>query len=213
MTGTESLTDADFSRPLRDGSKHHVHDHHSANDQEYGNDADHGRSDRTGQIFPQFHQRCLVENAEVIFFVGSEVAPRAHHHSRLLLSPFHPFRPTRLNVEPNGVVGSIHLEIRLDGDIRKVILRLAKRCSDGLRNADYQEGPAFDHQFVPDGINAGKELGGQVVANHGDLGATLVVALGDVAAVSRHDGVNVRHVGCDAADISVVKAVRPGADF
>ena len=141
------------------------------------------------------------------------MAPRAHHGPRFVLCLFHPLRSTRLDVEPDGVVGPIHLEIRLDRYIRKVILRLSEGRANGFRNTDDQEGPTLNQQFVADRVDSRKELGGQVVADHGDLGAALVVALGDVASVPGCNDVDIHHIGGDAADVRVIESVRARAHF
>ncbi len=138
---------------------------------------------------------------------------RTHHGSRFVLGLLHPLRAARLNIEPNGIVGSIHLEIGLYRDVREIILRLPESCADDFRDAYHQERPSFDHHFMTDRVNARKELYGEIVANHRHLRAALVVALGNVAPIARRDYVDVHHVGGDAAYIRVVEGVRAGAHF
>ncbi len=100
---------------------------------------------------------------------------RAHHGPRFVLGLLHPLGPARLNIEPDGLVGSIHLEISLDWNVGKIVLRLTEGRADRFRDADNQERPAINQEFVANGIHAGEKLNGQVIANHGDLGAALIV--------------------------------------
>src|SRR6266478_767699 len=122
-------------------------------------------------------------------------------------------RRARIMARASSWVCSIHLEISLDWDVGKIVLRLTEGRADRVRDADNQERPAINQEFVANGIKAGEKLNGQVVANHSDLGPALIVTLGDVAAVARCDDVDVHHVGGDAADIGVVESMRAGAHF
>src|SRR4029077_13513493 len=104
-------------------------------------------------------------------------------------------------------------EIGLYRDVHEIILRLPESRADGFRDAYHQERPSFDHHLMADRVDARKELYGEIVANHRDLRAALVVALGNGAPVARRDDVDVHHVGGDAAYIRVVEGVRAGAHF
>src|SRR5258708_34007020 len=135
------------------------------------------------------------------------MAARPHHRACFILGPFHPFRAAGLDVPPNGVLGAVDFEIGLNGDVDEVVLRPAQRGGDGPGNADDLEGAAVDEDFVADGVDVGKELVSDVLADHGGERAALIVAFGNIPAIGGRHNVDIHHVGSDTANVAVLQAV------
>src|SRR5208283_2771926 len=211
--GAESFTDADFASAFGDGGEHDIHDDDAADDKEDGNDANHSGGNDAGEIFPEVHERGGIEDTEGVGLVGREMAASAQEDASLVLSFFHPFRTTSLDVDGHVQMSAINLEEGFDGNVGEVVLRLAEDGAEGLGDADDGEGAAINPNFAADGINVREKLGGKIVADHGDGGAAFVVALGDVAALDGLLDINLADVGGDAADAGVIDALRADADF
>src|SRR4029077_19558640 len=107
----QGLADADFARAFRDGCEHHVHDHHATDHQKNRNYAHHGCGDHSGKIFPEIHEGGGIEDAEVVFLIGRQMAAGAHEGARFVLGAFHPFGTAGLYVDPDAVVRAIDFEV------------------------------------------------------------------------------------------------------
>src|SRR5271157_626641 len=141
------------------------------------------------------------------------MAASAQEDAGFILSFLHPFGAAGLDVDVKALVGAINFDKGLNGDVSEVVLGLSEGGAERLGDADDGEGAAVNPDIAADGINVGKEIGGEIVANHGGHGAVLVVAIGDVAALDGHLDINVADAGGDAANTGVFDALRADTDF
>src|SRR5256884_3409625 len=86
------------------------------------------------------------------------------------------------------------------------------RADDSCNSYHLKRTP-LDQNLPPDGIHVGEQLGSQVVANHGHLGAALVVAVGNVPSIAGGHRIDVANVGGHAANVHVSDAFRASAHF
>ena len=141
------------------------------------------------------------------------MAARAQEDAGFVLSFLHPLSAACLDIDGHVQMSAIDLEEGFDGNVGEVVLRLAEDGAEGLGDSDDGEGAAINPEFAADGINEREKLGGQIVADHGDHGAALVVAIGDVTALDGLLDINLADVGGDAADAGVIDALRADMDF
>ena len=113
----------------------------------------------------------------------------------------------RLDFQRQAVALAAHLQVGSQRDDHEIVLVLAQHRTDALERADHGELVGAGANHAADGIDAGKELLRQAVADQADVRVMAVFRLGEVAAQLDRAGVDVRHVGRVAVHGGVVELV------
>src|SRR5258708_1598041 len=134
--------------------------------------------------------------------------PRAHQHAGFVFSGMHQVGPQRLDIDVHAGSAALYLEPRLNRNVNKIILRLAKGAPYLLGHANHKIRFAVDVNGPAQRVHAAEKSLGNVAADHGYIGPVLVIWFGYVPADGRLFGVNSSHVGGDAAHVDVLDRLR-----
>ncbi len=106
---------------------------------------------------------------------------RAHEDSNLVLQFHHVLRIRRLDEDQERQVRHKQIAERAERDEDEIVLADAEAGADLFRHAHHGEIVSAHGQFLANGINGGKQLVNNILADKADSRVVMVILVGDIA--------------------------------